>query len=85
MLFKVTKILKGSLDSIPAPSPSVKMQIMGGKVCLSCIGKKYLAFSNGLPQVNFPANDLNLKVMGLNPGCLLKYYLLLKQKTPNKM
>ena len=28
---KVEKILKGSLDSIPLPSPSVKIQIMGGK------------------------------------------------------
>ena len=26
------KIFKGSLDSIPSPSPSVKIQIMGGKV-----------------------------------------------------
>ena len=31
-LFKVEKILKGSLDSIPSPSPSVKLQIMGEKV-----------------------------------------------------
>ena len=29
---KEENILKGSLDSIP--SPSVKIQIMGGKVCL---------------------------------------------------
>ena len=35
-LCKVEKILKGSLDSIP--SPSVKIQIMGGKVCLRCKG-----------------------------------------------
>ena len=27
--FKVEKILKGSLDSILSPSPSVKIQIMG--------------------------------------------------------
>ena len=33
---KVEKILKGSLDSIQSPSPSVKIQIMGGKVTLSC-------------------------------------------------
>ena len=32
-LFKVEKILKGSLDSPPSPLPSVKIQIMGGKVC----------------------------------------------------
>ena len=36
---KVEKILKGKLDSIPSPSPSVKIQIMGGKVCLWCKGK----------------------------------------------
>jgi hypothetical protein len=32
MLFKVEKILKGSLDTIPSPSPLVKIQIMGGKI-----------------------------------------------------
>ena len=37
---KVEKILKGSLDSIP--SPSAKIQVMGGKVCLSCKGKTLL-------------------------------------------
>ena len=31
---KVEKILKGRLDSVPPPSPSVKIWIMGGKVCL---------------------------------------------------
>ena len=39
---KVEKILKGSLDSIPSPSPSVKIQIMGGKVGLRCKGKTLL-------------------------------------------
>ena len=34
---KVEKILKGSLDSIS--SPSMKIQIMGEKVCLRCKGK----------------------------------------------
>ena len=29
---EVEKILKGRLDWIPSPSPSVKIQIMGGKV-----------------------------------------------------
>ena len=28
---KVEKILKGNQDSIPSPSPLVKIQIMGGK------------------------------------------------------
>ena len=36
---KVKEILKGSLDSIPSPSPSVKIQIIGGKICLRCEGK----------------------------------------------
>ena len=36
---KVEMILKGSLDSIPSPSPSVTIQIMAGKVCLRCKGK----------------------------------------------
>ena len=39
-LDKVGNILKGSLDSIP--SPSVKIQIMGGKICLRCKGKTLL-------------------------------------------
>ena len=37
---KVEKILKGSLDLIP--SPSVKIQIMGNKVCMRCRGKTLL-------------------------------------------
>ena len=31
---KVEKILKGSLDLIPSPSPSMKIQVMGRKVRL---------------------------------------------------
>ena len=31
---KVEKILEGSQDSIPSPLPSVKIQIIGGKVYL---------------------------------------------------
>ena len=38
-LHKVEKILKGSLDSILSPSPSVKIQITGRKVCLRWKGK----------------------------------------------
>ena len=45
---KEEKILKGSLDSIPSPSPSVKIQIMGGKVCLRCKGKTLLGVVNKL-------------------------------------
>ena len=43
---KVETILKGSLDSIPSPSP--KVQIMGGKVCLRCKGKTLLGIVNKL-------------------------------------
>ena len=42
--FKVEKILKGSPDSISTPSPSVKIQIIGRKVCLRCKGKTLLAY-----------------------------------------
>ena len=37
---KVKKIEEDSLDSIPSPSPSVKIKIMGGKVDSGCKGKK---------------------------------------------
>ena len=72
--FKVEKILKGSLDLIPSPSLLVKIQIMGGKVSLSCKGKHVncqQTFENKmladiiqqcfawLHQLNFPANNLN--------------------------
>ena len=91
---KIENILNGCLDWIPSLSPSVKIQIMGGKVCLRCKGKILLAIINKLlkkkfvditqqcfallPQLNFPAN--NLKVMGLNPGYLFKSFLLERQK-----
>ena len=39
---KAEKILKGSLDLIPSPSPSVKIQTMGRKLCLMCKGKTVL-------------------------------------------
>ena len=43
---KVEKILNGSLNSIPSHSPSLKIQIMGGKVCLMCKGKTLLGIEN---------------------------------------
>ena len=46
--FKVEKILKDSLDLIPSPLSSVKIQIMGGKVCLRCKGKTLLGIVNKL-------------------------------------
>jgi hypothetical protein len=47
---KVEKILKGSLDLIP--SHSVKIQIMGGKVCLRCKGKTLLGIVNKFLKTN---------------------------------
>ena len=42
MFSKIEKILKGSLDSVPPPSPSVKIQIMGGKIRLRFKSKTLL-------------------------------------------
>ena len=68
---KVENILKGILVSIPSPSPSVKIQIMGRKVCLRCRGKTLLGVVNKLlkkstqqcftllPQVHFPSKNLD--------------------------
>jgi len=39
VLFKVENILKGSLDLIPSPSTSVKIQITAGKTFLGVINK----------------------------------------------
>ena len=66
-IIKVEKILKGSLDWIPSPSPSVKIQIMGGKVFLRCKGKTLLGVVNKL-----------LKTKSLcwhHPVMLCQYYL----------
>ena len=41
-LFKVENILKDNLDSIPSPSPSVKIQIMCWKSCFRCKDKTLL-------------------------------------------
>ena len=49
---KVENIIKGSLDLIP--SPSVKIRIMGGKVCLKCKGKTLLGIvDKPLKTANF--------------------------------
>ena len=47
-MLKVEKILKGILVSISSPSPSVKIQIMGGKFCLRCRGKTLFGVVNKL-------------------------------------
>ena len=66
ILHKVEKILKGSLDWIPSPSSSVKIQIMSGKVCLRCEGKTLLGIVNKL---------LKTKSLLTSPSNVLPYYL----------
>ena len=61
---KVEKISKGSLDLIP--SPSVKIQITGGKVCLWCKGKTLLGIVNKI---------LKTKSLLTSPSNVLPYYL----------
>ena len=74
---RIEKILEDSLDTIS--SPSVKIQIMGGKESLGCKGKTLLGVANKLlktkhfqqcfaftPEANFPAHI---------PGFLLKSYI----------
>ena len=46
ILCKVENILKGSLDSIPSPSPSVKIQIMGGGKFASGVMAKHCWATN---------------------------------------
>ena len=64
---KAENILKVSLDLISLPSPSVKIQIMGGKVCLFTLSK------HSRQKFEF---SLKLKVMGSNPSYLFKYLLI---------
>ena len=45
---KQEKILEDCLDLIPSPSPSVKIQMIGGKVYLRCKGKTLLGDVNKL-------------------------------------
>ena len=61
--FKVRKILKDSLDLIQ--SPSVKIQIMDGKICLRCKGKTLLGVDNKL---------LKTKTLLTSPSKVLPYY-----------
>ena len=61
---KVENILECSQDSIP--SPTVKIQNMGGKVCLKCKGKTLLSVLNKL---------LKTKSLLTSPSNVLPYYL----------
>ena len=66
LIIKVEKILKGSLDLIQSPSPSVEIQIIGWKVCLRFKGKTLLGVGNKLfvfkCLLTMPSNVLSLKL-----------------------
>ena len=64
--FKGEKILNGSLVLISSVAPSVKIQIMGGKVCLRCKGRTLLGIANKL---------LKTKSLLTSPSNVLPYYL----------
>ena len=59
------------MDSIPSPSPSVKIQIMGGKVCLTYKGKTLLGVVNKLfvfkSLLTTPSNVLPLYLKQIFP------------------
>jgi hypothetical protein len=65
-IHKLEKILKGGLESIPKPSPSVKILIMGGKVCLRSKDRTLLGVVNKL---------LKAKSLLASPSNVLPYYL----------
>ena len=79
---KVEEILKGSMDSIPSPSLSLKIQIMGGKVCLRCKGKHCWALSTNIwkqKKVASPSNVLpyqSLYFLRRHPSPLIWRYVL---------
>ena len=61
---KVEKIIKGNLDLTPSPLPSVKIQIMGRKVCMRCKGKTLLGVVN---------KPLKTKSLLTSPSNVLSY------------
>ena len=64
--FQLEQILQGNLDSIPSPSSSAKIQIMGGKVFLKCKAKTLLVIVNKLSKT---------KSLLTSPSNVLPYYL----------
>ena len=84
---KVEKILIGSLDSIQSPLPSLKIQIMGGKVCLLCKGKTLLGVVNKLLKIEklltIPCNVLPIYTSSKLSRPYLKFSLKVKVKGSN--
>ena len=73
LCIKVEKISKSSLNSIP--SPSLKIQIMDGKVCLRCKGKTLLGDVNKIfvfkSLLTMPSNVLPLSTPQANFPALI--------------
>ena len=63
---EVEKILKVSLDLILSPPPSMKIQIMGGRVCLRCKDKTLLGLANKLLKTK-KFVDINQQCFALLP------------------
>ena len=59
------KEINFEFNEISSPSPSVKIQIMGGKICLRCNGKTLLSVVNKL---------LKSKSLLTSPSNVLLYY-----------
>ena len=68
---KVEKILKGSLDSSPSPSTSVKIQIKDRKACLRCRGKTLL----GVVNKRLKTKSLLTMPSNVLPLCLKQNFL----------
>ena len=62
---KVENFLKGSLDSIPSPSPSVKFKLLAGKFAPGVNCKTLLGILNKL---------LKTKSLMTSPSNILPYY-----------
>ena len=68
IITEVEKILKGSLDLIPSPSPLVTIQIMGGKFGLMCEGKTLLGLVNNLLKTkSLMKSPSNVSIFALFP------------------
>ena len=81
-LIKVEKILKDSLYSMPSPSPSVKIQFMGGKVVKA---KQKFCWHHPSMFCHYTSSKVSrtqfefspkVKVIRWNPGYLIKSFLL---------
>ena len=75
-------ILEDNVDSISSPSPSVKIQTMGGKVGLSCKGKPLLGVVNKKHFIIYTLySGINVGPTLINFGLFSRPYNLIKGPT----